>query len=610
MDFDKKIFKYFKDNEGITTKDLEQALKRFTKNPYKEAKDGANLIYSWIPRGGPAKPEKLKELLRLLGFGTPERIAVDTSVPGAGYPKDNKSLDAYLVTFHKRIGKVNYVHPIPAFGSLSEREGFRVLCLYGNANCEKLMDKFRDVNAVSKNTLVFLDFALNMPERQKLAKAMKQEKSFGKTFIVIDRVILFFLALHYSENTVIKRLMAVTLPYSYYQPFIEASNINMPPELFTGREDDLTSIESPQGVNILYGGRQLGKSALLKMAQRNIDKNGDGARAVLIEVKDLNYTEAAKLVSEELIIEGILDESCQCDDWQELAKHLRRRLNDENPETRISYLLLMLDEADEFIRTSAEADKEKKTTPISALKGIPADRFKLVMAGLHNLVRFGKEYLTHDNSNLMHLNFHSVKPFRRDEATKLLTYNLAYMGFHFSDEIITTILAKTNYYPGLIQFYCQKLLEAMKNDDYAGYHEKGTPKYEVTESHFKKVLSNGDFIDKVNEKLEATLFTEEKGRSDYHIIALIFAYLYYTSPNEKGHTFQELMETAKYFEISRLVDEDKVNERLYEMVEMSVLRKSDGDYYNLINEDYRNLLGTKEKVEKCIMEKYMEEGVN
>ena len=54
----------------------------------------------------------------------------------------------------------------------------------------------------------------------------------------------------------------------------------MPPELFTGREAELTQIESPEGANLVYGGRQLGKSALLKMARHNIDKNGNGDRAV------------------------------------------------------------------------------------------------------------------------------------------------------------------------------------------------------------------------------------------------------------------------------------------------------------------------------------------
>ena len=111
-------------------------------------------------------------------------------------------------------------------------------------------------------------------------------------------------------------LMAVTLPFAYYQPFVESSTQDMPPELFTGREAELTQIESPEGANLVYGGRQLGKSALLKMARHNIDKNGNGDRAVLVEeLKDRSAAEAVKIVSDKLILEGILDESTRCDTW-------------------------------------------------------------------------------------------------------------------------------------------------------------------------------------------------------------------------------------------------------------------------------------------------------
>ena len=85
---------------------------------------------------------------------------------------------------------------------------------------------------------------------------------------------------------------------------------------------------------------------------------------------------------------------------------------DENPETRIHYLLLMLDEADEIIKTSGDTED----SPITALKSLPSGRFKLVMAGLHNVSRYHREMM-HENSNLIHLNWIVIKQFRREEAT-------------------------------------------------------------------------------------------------------------------------------------------------------------------------------------------------
>lgn len=590
-------------------KDLEKALIVLTNNARKETKGGANLLKSWIPRGGRFSDEKREnveetERIRLIGAQI-EKLLTMLGLKVQSIAHDEAlSDDAYHVFCRKQIGKVNYTHHIPAFGSKSETEGFRVLCLYGTYNCDGLMDKFRSVNATAKHTLVLLDFALNIEERRRLARKIKEEKSFSKTFIVIDRVVLFYLAKHYAENTVIRRMMAVTLPFAYYQPFVEESRQDMPPELFTGREAELTSIESPEGASLVYGGRQLGKSALLKMAKRNIDKNGNGGRAVLIDIQKRTAAEAAKIVCDRLIIEGILDESCKCDTWTALAGHLQKRLMDENPETRINYLLLMLDEADTFIQTSGDTEDQ----PITALKSLPSDQFKLVMAGLHNLSRYNRE-VTHGNSNLIHLNYIIVRQFRREEATKLLTSILAYLGFRFNQKIIDNILASTYNYPGLIQFYCQKLLEAMKNEDYAGYGESGTPPYEVTESHYKKVLSDTAFTEKVNEKLEATLFTEEKGRSNYHIIALILAYLYYAEPNEKGYTESDMLKVAEEYHINRVTSlkPEQLSEILSEMCDLNVITVMDGNY-RFVTDGFRKLLGSQETVEKS-MGDYFEEVV-
>lgn len=74
----------------------------------------------------------------------------------------------------------------------------------------------------------------------------------------------------------------------------------MPPEIFIGRKDELLKIEQADGVNLIYGGRQLGKSALFKKARADIDGR-QHQRAVLVDIKDLDCASAAKRLSEELI---------------------------------------------------------------------------------------------------------------------------------------------------------------------------------------------------------------------------------------------------------------------------------------------------------------------
>ncbi len=569
---------------------LEKALQCITGNGRKDTRGGVELISSWIYSDKTGGVKGISKLMNALGF-------VETDIT-----EDENDRNCFFMRRRKRTGKISYPHPIPAFGSATENEDIRIICLYGRFNCNSLMDKFREVNTAPKHTIVLLDFALNLEERRRLARKIKEEKSFAKSFIVIDRVLIFHLAKHYAANSIIRQLMAITMPFSYYQPFVELSSQPMPPELFTGREDELVKIESSTGVNLVYGGRQLGKSALLKMAQKDVDGNANGDRAVLVEIRELDYSKAAEVVSAKLISAGILSENCRCDDWDILASHIEKRLMDDSP-TRINYLLLLLDEADTFI----ESCKEVAHRPISALKNLPADRFKVVMAGLHNLSRFNRDMVLHRNSVLVHLGSVVVRPFKRSEAIKLLTNTLAYLGFRFDEDIISFILAKTNYFPGLIQLYCQKLLEAMKNDDYAGYNEINTPYYQVTEEHIKKVLSDPEFTRVVNDKLEMTLFVEEENHSHYHALALIIANLLYSEYSDNGYTVDEIMAAAGKQKISRIITlkKEQVEELLHEMWDLNVLTAS-GEHYTFATEGFRDMLGTADDVELALAE-YMGE---
>lgn len=574
-------------------KDLEKALRQFTNTAMKDIKGGISLINSWISRN--TTPEKVTKLLDLLGM------------PGCTLKKDeNSKREIYFAKRPLRTGKVIYEHPIPAFGSIAEQEDFRVLCLYGSFDCVRLLDAFKEVNTTAKHTLVLLDFPLNLEERRKLARKLKEEKTFAKTFLVIDRVLLFYLARHYAANTVNRMLMAAAMPFTYYQPFVEKSSDNMPPELFTGREEALVSIEQPSGANLVFGGRQLGKSALLKMAKHNIDGNADGARAVIVEIKSLNYTDAAREVSYRLIVEGILPEGSETDNWETLTRNIEQRLRSSIP-TKIGYLLLMLDEADTFILSCQEVGHR----PIALLKNLMPGQFKIVMAGLHTLSRFNRDIALHGNSLFAHLSSINVKPFERPEAVKLLTNTLAYLGLRFKDEsVISLILAKTNYFPGIIQLFCLKLLEAMRNIDYAGYREFETPPYEITQSHFEKVLADENFMAEINNKLEMTLFVEEKGHSHYHIIALLIAYLCLKQPNENGYTLEEILQLAKNDDIKRITSlkPEQLRELLDEMWDLNILTSKD-NRYSFATKGFREMLGDPLAIREKIDE-YFAEGLS
>ena len=155
-------------------------------------------------------------------------------------------------------------------------------CLYGTYDCDRLYEKIRALDTVDGSKIVFLDFALGGVDRRALARKLKQKESgLRNVYLVIDRVLITFLAADYSENLINRRLMAAGIPFSYCQPYVVESSHTMPPEIFIGRKDELLKIEQPDGVNLIYGGRQLGKSALFKKARGDLDGN-QGRRAVLV----------------------------------------------------------------------------------------------------------------------------------------------------------------------------------------------------------------------------------------------------------------------------------------------------------------------------------------
>lgn len=566
----------------------------------KDERGARRLVDNWMSNGQPLGSNKLGGLLDALGFTGAEIIE---------QPKIGK-IENYLVVTRETHGrKMNYKHPIAAFGSKAGEEGFRVVCLFGKYDADRFIEECKNI-AGSKNTFVLLDYAISLLDRRKLARKMKSDLG-DKVFAVLDRVLLMFLVNNYSVQFINQILMSVMMPFSYYQPYVWDSSKVMPPEIFMGRKDELEKIESPAGVNIVYGGRQLGKSALLKMAKMNIDNDENHDRAVYIEIKGLNYKRAAKKIAHELFDAGVLDKDIDTMDWDDLARAIKQRLQNSRL-SYIPYLLLLLDEADTFIESCENINFQ----PFDALKEIQSvgmDRFKFVIAGLHNIVRFKRDAALSNNSVLTHLTSITIKPFDKREARQLLEEPLYYLGLRFPEDkqsLVSLILANTNYFPGLIQLYCANLIEAMRKNDYAGYGQVNTPAYEVNPNHIKKVLSDADFMNQIREKFEITLKLDEDNM--YFIIALLMAYLYHQNANSaaesEGFSAVDIINAAKEYGVKKVAGQNEVVIRgfMQELLELNILRQTVQDLYLFSRYSFFQMMGTAAEVEDKLLG-YMED---
>ncbi len=562
----------------------------------KEDRGGRIIAENWLTTGADLGKDRLVKLLNGLGFNV--AFGSVQEEPRIG------RLESYFVkTTPARYGRrENYTHPIAAFGSAASQEGFRVVCLRGRYDAENLIAVMKQIGK-AKNTMILLDYALDKPERRILARKSKTELSGDKLFVVIDRTVMMYLVRNYDGTKINRMLMSLVVPFGYYQPYVWDSASFMPPEIFMGRKFELESIEAANGANIVYGGRQLGKSALLKKAKEDIDRNENGDRAVLIDIKGLDYKDTAKKIGHALHDEGILAEDITTTDWAELSRVISNRLKSDKD--RIPYLLLLLDEADAFIESSAPVNYK----PFDALKDIQKTgegRFKFVIAGLRNIVRAKRQALSF-NSVLTHFNTMTVTPFKMAEARELMEIPLHYLGFEFPKEkesLLISILANTNYFPGLIQMYCAKLLQAMRKD-YAGYDEADTPIYEITEDHIKKVLADPDFMKQIREKFIITLRLDEDNY--YYIIALIMAYLYHRNGYNEGYSAQDIKQAGSELGINKIaaLEDDKLYAFMEELRELNVLRSADEQHYLFTRFSFFQMMGTSSEVEDQLVN-YME----
>lgn len=555
----------------------------------KDVKRAQLLIDSWLSNGRPSNTAKIEQLVNLLGW---QNVAV-TEFALPGEPR------AEVYEVRKQQSQASLaapLHPIAAFGSDLETKPMHVACLYGTFDCDRLLEKIRILDTVSGSKVILLDYALGQADRRALAKKLKQRESgLRNVYIVIDRVLITFLAKNYNESLINRILMAVAMPFSYYQPYVVESVLTMPPEIFIGRKDELLKIEQPDGVNLIYGGRQLGKSALFKKALSDLD-GYEGQRAVLIDIKELDCTAAAKKLSRKLIDLGITPGAVPTDDWDTLCLNVEQRLRDKNDE--ISYFLLMLDEADTFINDCANCGYR----PLVALKDVQQSlpgKFKYVLAGLHNIVRFNRQVALGNNSVITHMPSLKITPFHTPEAQELLTHPLSYLGFSLPSKVtISQILATCNYFPGLIQLYAKKLLASMRAADYAGYDVKKTPPYAITDAHLRRVMSDKDFVDQIYEKFEITLTLDQDQGSCYYPLTLLIGWMYNEAPSKNGYTAKDVLYYAKDLTVYPLVelDEEKIDALLQELQDLNILRSVSNNSYLLASKNFRDLLGSDEEI--------------
>ncbi|AXS40979.1 ATP-binding protein [Breoghania sp. L-A4] len=339
----------------------------------------------------------------------------------------------------------------PVFGSKATA-GYHLLIIGPETLPEAIL---KAVSSEMPAILLFLGVA-DLARRHEYAKRLRAN---AIPALLIDEALVAFTAT--QRDTRAKTIFECGLPYGRVEPYVTDA-ATVPEEMFFGREEEIRNIMSKTADGCLvYGGRQLGKSALLNHISTTCNAPAQSRIVLKREVKSLGNAERTfEIWSHLSAMLSPYDVVKPASRTADAISHDIRAWIMTHPQGQI---VCMFDETDHFMA----ADTKDDYPELSRLKELMEDTgraFKVVFAGLHNVQRMDKQ----PNSPLAHLGQPiCIGPLNRTEDDKRVAHDLVVepmraAGFRFESlEAVEAILAWANYYPSLVQEYSKGLLATL-----------------------------------------------------------------------------------------------------------------------------------------------------
>ncbi len=561
--------------------------KTFIKTRYpadwtKRQKDSSeNLIDSWPDRPSLYKNTMLANLMKSIGF----------KVRGIPEQTKNGKRGLYRVNVKPEDSdRTDYSHPISAFGT-QVKSPINVLILYGHHTPQEIIDIVAAESIVGI-AVVFINYAISLADRRQMAEIFHMRKSRLTSFLLIDQILALHLALH-QETERMPLMLKCTLPFTYYQPFVRDGGPTAD-EMFCGRERELQTIIDPNGASVVYGGRQLGKTALLERARSLRMKPDNKEYAIYVSILSCDSEEsAAQAISEAMQKARIEFPGCTS------LREVCAGIDDILQRKEASRVLLLIDESDNFL-ASISGSGYAPLQPMIDLKRETKNNFKFVLAGLHNVSR-AKNATTRNGIFGQLGEPLCIRPLTPNEALQLISRPLTYLGFQVDRyPHLETILTSTNYYPGILQFFGYTLVETMTKQ-YGDYYRAadGNPPYTLHREQLGAIMNCSDLNNSIKEKFRWSLELDPR----YFMIARCIALMCYDSDSQSGNIdiqrgflADEIKQWADDLEIACLAEESSQSyvNLLDEMVDMGILVRPVQDImrYRLRRNSFLNIIGS------------------
>lgn len=525
--------------------------------------------------------QSVTDLFSFLGF------TLATPVQAQHYPVSSGYMHLPL-----KMEASDQSRPFPQFGSLAEPT-FNVLMVWERPGADSIGTAVHESQLKAQSTILLYFGRIGDTARQDITRMTRQR---NLPIAVLDETL--FLYMTGERDARLRTFLRCSVPYSTVIPYTPSIAGDVPPEIFYGREEAVREIQGRDGSCLLYGGRQMGKSALLRQVRRQAHNPQRRHYAWVEDVKTLGdsfsnekpsriWTRFWRLLHNAGLVSGHMPD----DDG--IIASIEKLLRDDQD----LHVILMLDEADNFLNQDA-MEGFRLVTQLRRLMSDSERRFKVVFAGLQHVQRFQSlpnQPLAHFGHPIL------VGPLETEAATALVREPMEALGFHLDDACVYRILSFTNYHPGLIQIFCYHLLERLYKRKPALVFPMAHKPLMITKEDVESIYMQNDVRDKIRERFEWTLALDQR----YQVItwAMIVAQMHIRDSFSREFSVGELYDLAKDFWPAEFGDttSDAFRGLLRELSGLGVLSFSQGKY-RLKSPNLVRLMGTEADIENRLFD--------
>ena len=399
----------------------------------------------------------------------------------------------------------------PIFGSRSNDE-YAVILAHQSTLIEQIVSELKP----NIPQIILIAGKLTVQQRIEIAHQLRKRNI---AVILVDEVLAAFISSRTDSR--IETLFECGLPFGRIEPYITDAG-RLPPEMFFGRTLEIGKIASQSSDGLLvYGGRQLGKSALLAQVEEIYNRPEENFLVIREDIKSVgtiarNADDIWRVIGDKLrkphttvVCEDSMTKDSVISDIKNwISKYPRGRI------------LCLLDESDNFLSSEARTDFPNLLS-IKSLMEETNRAFKVVLAGLHHVQRMYRS----PNSPLAHFGSPvCIGPLNtskddRKSAFDLVELPLRAAGFRLPNEdVADQILSFVNFYPSLVQIFMKELIQYCYRQDFT---DLGEPLWKIPHDQIFDGEGFKSIESEIRKKFGYTLDLDPK----YKLIALVFGLL-------------------------------------------------------------------------------------